>query len=89
LISGQSIGSHRKTSRLMTAEVVVVGGIKLREWREQLALTQQELAERSGVGIATVSRIEQGQPALPSTRRKLAEALGMTPAQLLDGPPSR
>jgi transcriptional regulator with XRE-family HTH domain len=65
----------------------LVGGIKLREWRDHLALTQLEVAERSGVGIATIYRIERGQAALPSTRRKLAEALGITPAQLLEGPP--
>jgi transcriptional regulator with XRE-family HTH domain len=67
----------------------MVGGIPLREWRELRGLTQQELAEASGVGIATVVRVEKGDQARPSTRRKLADALKISHEDLLAGPPAR
>jgi transcriptional regulator with XRE-family HTH domain len=48
-------------------------------------LTQEELAKRSGVARNTISRLESGlHPARPSTARKLAQALGVTPKDLLD-----
>ena len=59
---------------------------KLREARRRAALTQGELAEKAGVGINTIVRIETGEIEEPrvSTLRKLARALGTTPAQLLE-----
>lgn len=48
------------------------------------ALSQADLAARSGVGQANLSRIEAGkQRARPSTARRLAEALGVEPAALM------
>ena len=59
---------------------------KLREARRRAALTQGELAEKAGVGINTIVRIETGEIEEPrvSTLRKLSRALGTTPAQLLE-----
>jgi transcriptional regulator with XRE-family HTH domain len=58
--------------------------IRLREWRTRKALTQQELADRSGTTKANISRIESGeQLPRPATVRKLAEALGITTEQLI------
>jgi transcriptional regulator with XRE-family HTH domain len=53
--------------------------------RERLFVTQEELAERTGVSRATISRIESGQqrPRI-STIRKLAAALGVSPETLID-----
>jgi transcriptional regulator with XRE-family HTH domain len=47
-------------------------------------LTQRELAEKSGVGVNTIIRIERNQVE-PHFRtiRKLAEALGIDPKALL------
>jgi transcriptional regulator with XRE-family HTH domain len=60
-------------------------GINLREARERLGLTQEQVAQRSGVHATEVSRIEAGKrdPQV-STVRRLAKALEMTPGQLLD-----
>jgi transcriptional regulator with XRE-family HTH domain len=59
-------------------------GNKLREARTRELLTQQELAEKSGVGVNTIIRIERNQVE-PHFRtiRKLAEALGINPKTLL------
>ena len=59
---------------------------KLREERRRAALTQGELAQKSGVGITTIVRIERGDITEPrvSTLRKLAHALDLEPRNLLD-----
>ena len=51
------------------------------EERRRAALTQRELAEKAGVGINTIVRIETGEIAEPrvSALRKLAAALASTP----------
>jgi transcriptional regulator with XRE-family HTH domain len=61
-------------------------GDKLRETRKYALLTQQQLADKSGVGIATIVRIERNQVE-PQARtiRKLAQALGVEPHELLKG----
>lgn len=57
--------------------------VRLKEWRQRRLLTQDDLAKKSGVGTATIARIEAGQGARLSTLRRLAEALEITPDQLL------
>ena len=67
----------------MLAEVLYIGE-KLRETRKRKLLTQEQLAERSGVGIATIIRIERNQvEPRGSTIRKLAEALEVEPEELV------
>ena len=56
--------------------------VRLEEWRRRRLLTQGELAEKAGVGITTIVRIEAGQGARVTTLRKLAAALDITPDQL-------
>ncbi len=52
--------------------------------RELRALSQRELAARAKLSVTTVNRIETGQrKPMPRTVRKLAEALGVTPEELL------
>jgi transcriptional regulator with XRE-family HTH domain len=61
-------------------------GDKLRDMRKRALLTQQQLADKSGVGVTTIIRIERNQVE-PHARtiRKLAEALGVEPYELLKG----
>jgi len=47
-----------------------------------MALSQEELAEKSGVARSTIIKLEAGHQAWPSTVRKLAVALGVKPADL-------
>ena len=57
---------------------------RLKELRERVSLSQMELSERSGVSRATIADLELGKRgAQPKTRRKLAEALGVEPWELV------
>jgi len=55
---------------------------RLRDVRHRLALSQEELADKSGVARSTIIKLEAGREAWPSTVRKLAQALGVKPAEL-------
>lgn len=55
---------------------------ELRALRQTQALSMRDLAQRAGVSPASVFRAEQGKPMYPTTVRKLAKALGVTPAEL-------
>jgi transcriptional regulator with XRE-family HTH domain len=58
----------------------------LRRLRRERALSQRALARAAGVGLDAVNRIEKGRrDALPSTLRKLAQALGVEPRDLMKG----
>ena len=59
-------------------------GAQLKRERERALLTQQELAERAGVGLTTLNRIENDR-AEPRFRtiRKIAKALGVDPRNLI------
>jgi len=57
---------------------------RLRTLRRLRAMSQEELAEESGVGRATISRIERGETgAHGKTLRKLAAALGVDVSELV------
>jgi transcriptional regulator with XRE-family HTH domain len=67
-------------SRHRTSSDVLVP--RLRSVRLQVALSQEELAARSGVSRTTIIKLEAGREAWPQTVRKLAAALGVKPADL-------
>ena len=56
---------------------------ELRRIRESKFLSQVELSKLSGISRVTIARIETGENARGSTVRKLAEALGVEPSQLV------
>ena len=66
-------------------QVVVYVGDKIKHLRDARALTQGELAKKVGITVTALSRIERNQ-AEPraTTRRKLAQALGVDPAELVE-----
>ena len=67
----------------MLAEVLYIGD-RLRDLRKRKLLTQEQLADRSGLGIATIVRVERNQvERRGSTIRKLAEALNVEPEELV------
>ncbi|HYW90557.1 MAG TPA: helix-turn-helix transcriptional regulator [Chloroflexota bacterium] len=56
---------------------------RLRDLRLNAALSQDDLAKLAGVTRTTIIRLEQGEPnPIPSTVRKLAEALNVKPQAL-------
>jgi len=60
-----------------------INALKLKELREDAALSIRELAERAGIDHTTIIRLEGGESgAHPRTIRKLAEALGVEPKAL-------
>lgn len=58
---------------------------RVRELRTQAGLSQEALAAKARVSVATIHRIEQPEPgaSLP-TLRKLAEALNVPVSELVD-----
>jgi transcriptional regulator with XRE-family HTH domain len=69
-----------KEARLLTVPKLP----KLKQLRNEAALSQMELAERSGVSRATIADLEAGnRGAQPRTLRKLAGALRASPADLM------
>jgi transcriptional regulator with XRE-family HTH domain len=75
--------SERKEHTTMLAVLYI--GDKVRELRKRSLLTQQQLADRSGVGVNTIIRIERNQVEPHGrTIRKLADALGVEPSDLLE-----
>jgi len=58
----------------------------LKSARQRLGLTQRQLASRASLGQGTICKLETLQRgAYPQTLRKLAAALGVSPANLVEG----
>ena len=76
---------RRKETKLATMMVVKeTTGAKVKRLREDLSLSQRELAKLAEVSPATILKIEQDTVARPHPRtlRKLAEALEVAPRDL-------
>lgn len=59
----------------------------IRRYREDNALTQQEMGARVGVTAATISRWEQGLREPRGTwRQRLAEVIGVPEAAIIESP---
>jgi transcriptional regulator with XRE-family HTH domain len=76
-------GKISTSSKLRTVEINIQ---RLRELRRQKVLSMRELEEMSGVSYNTIWRLENGVTgAQPRTIRKIAQALGVDPAELVKG----
>lgn len=58
---------------------------RIRAKRKALGLSQVAVADRSGVHVISIVRIEGGRPPKPETLSKLAAALGCTVSELVAG----
>ena len=76
---------ERDGDRMDTMQTVVYIGERLRQLRERQALRQEDLAALAGIGKNTVNRIEKNrtEPHM-TTIRKLARALDVEPAELVE-----
>jgi DNA-binding XRE family transcriptional regulator len=81
---GTILLSDIREKKEATMPAVVYIGDRLREVRTRRLLTQEELAEKSGVSPSTVANIERDhrEPHF-RTIRKLAKALDVDPTELL------
>ena len=61
-------------------------GAKLRRLREERFISQRDLAKRAEVSPTTILHLEKGENPNPrlSTVRKIAEALGIDPNELIE-----
>ena len=66
----------------LTPEPVILAelGARLARVRKQQRISQQQLAEQAGLGVATLRRIEAGQDSQLSSWIKLLKVLGRTSA---------
>ena len=63
----------------MDKELLRVIGENVKKYREKANLTQAELAEKIGIGTASVSRIERGEKRMKlETLRAFADALDIS-----------
>ena len=70
----------------MNGRFMEVDGTRLKRLRRERAMSLRDLGERSGVAYDTINRLELGkQEAQPRTVRKLADALGVEPRELMRG----
>jgi transcriptional regulator with XRE-family HTH domain len=64
--------------------IMEVDGMKVRHLRERRSLSLRELSDLSGVNYNAIWRIEVGRTgAQPRTVRRLAEAFGVEPYELM------
>ncbi len=57
-------------------------GQRIKAIRASRAMTQEDLADLAGIGLATVQRVERGLPAAPGTIASLAAAFDMAASEL-------
>ena len=57
---------------------------RLKAYREKLGLTQEDLAEKTGLSRATISKIENNEDVNVNTRTiaKISEVLGALPSEI-------
>lgn len=61
----------------------------IRNWRKARGLTMEELAQLSGMNQGNLSKLERAlQPYTQANLEKIANALEVTPATLLEGDPN-
>ena len=59
------------------SEIAAILGKRLKQQRLQQNITQAILAERAGIGISTIARIESGQGGTLDNVIRMASALGL------------
>lgn len=66
----------------VTGKIIEDGLSPMRAWREHLGLTQAEVATRMGVSQSAYAQSEASQRPRKATLERVADALGVTLAQL-------
>jgi DNA-binding XRE family transcriptional regulator len=71
---GKKVGADGK------AEKVPLQPNNVRKLRQAAMMSKAELARRAGVSPLTIDRVESGCPCRMDTKRKILEALGLSPS---------
>lgn len=76
---------------MIATEDAMVLQTKVKELREKMDLSQEDLARQAGLGLGVIQKIEQGKTKDPSSSRllRIAKALGVSMEKLLDDPEER
>ena len=78
-------GEEESTVPHVVVGLVIENGWNLlKAWRKHLGLSQKELAQRAGISQPALSQMERSENLRTKTVEKLAEALGIEAAQLVD-----
>ena len=72
-------GESRSRVRPATKGPQVVQN-NVRKLRTEQMMSKAELARRAGLSTLTIDRVEKGMPCRMDTKRKILEALGLTPS---------
>jgi transcriptional regulator with XRE-family HTH domain len=82
-VSNANARRHESTEMHSNRGIPLPG---LRPARQRLGLTQRQLASQAETGQHTISKLENlSRGAYPQTLQKLARALGVSPADLVEG----
>lgn len=74
---------NRKPAANETGTAKAKGGVQpnnVRKLRQAAMMSKAELARRAGVSPLTIDRVESGCPCRMDTKRKILEALGLSPS---------
>ena len=85
--ASDDVGSPPVPATAAPPERVGKGGAKqpgreqnrVRQLRSERMMSKAELARRAGLSTLTIDRVEKGMPCRMDTKRKILEALGLTP----------
>ncbi|MFV8752177.1 helix-turn-helix transcriptional regulator [Nannocystaceae bacterium ST9] len=72
--------SKRKSKVSRTASASASEPNNVRKLRQEAMMSKAELARRAGVSPLTIDRVEAGSPCRMDTKRKILEALGLSPS---------
>ena len=77
------VSLHRLSLLWLLTLCGIIIDMSLRDLRQQSMMTQREVAQRAGITVTTLSRIENGK-VVPSFRtvRSLAAVFGISPQQM-------
>ncbi|PID38947.1 MAG: hypothetical protein CSA65_04605 [Proteobacteria bacterium] len=70
--------ASKRTAAKKTAPRVSENNV--RKLRTERMMSKAELARRAGLSTLTIDRVEKGFPCRMDTKRKILEALGLTPS---------
>ncbi len=57
-------------------------GDRVKKLRQDHGLTQEDLASKSGLGVATIQRVQRGERPAAATISSIAAALDLSPTEL-------